>query len=223
MAVPDFTGFTGDTLGFLAGLRANNTREWFAANKAAYERSMKKPAQAFAQLMAAELERLTGEPHTAKIFRVNRDLRFSKDKTPYNAHLHLSWTPARAAPDAPAFMFGLAPDYCTLGCGVFAFSEPGLAAWRADLAGARGDETRHMIDLLVAQGCRLQDPALKRVPAGFSADHPNARLALHKGVVAWRDQQGPETATQPGIMARCLEDFTILLPLWRHVATLNHH
>lgn len=223
MAATDFTGFTDETLAFLRDLKADNTKEWFAANKASYEAAVKKPAQAFAQVMAGELERLTGVAQKPKIFRINRDLRFSKDKTPYNTHIHISWTPIGGTADSPAFMFGLSTEYCTLGCGVFEFSKPGLAAYRSAIAGADGDDLAGMIDAMVAQGCRVQEPALKRVPAGFPDDHPHVNLSLHKGIAVWRDLENPQAATSPDIMTRCLDHFTMLLPLWRFVAILSDH
>ncbi|MFZ2101712.1 MAG: DUF2461 family protein, partial [Oricola sp.] len=85
MAATDFTGFNDETITFLADLKANNARDWFADNKPLYERALKKPAGAFAGLMADELEKLTGAPHKPKIFRINRDVRFSRDKSPYNS------------------------------------------------------------------------------------------------------------------------------------------
>lgn len=81
--------FTTETLEFLEQLKHNNNRDWFQQNKSVYDTSVKNPAKAFAIAMEGELERLCGEPHKAKIFRINRDIRFSKDKTPYNSHIHI--------------------------------------------------------------------------------------------------------------------------------------
>ncbi|MEO0470637.1 MAG: DUF2461 domain-containing protein [Bacteroidota bacterium] len=83
--------FTQDYLDFFANLSANNHREWFQANKKRYENSVKKP---FAAFVDALIERVQGEddpeiritPKEA-IFRINRDIRFSKDKTPYKNHM----------------------------------------------------------------------------------------------------------------------------------------
>ena len=130
-----FPGFTQDSLKFLANLKANNTREWFADNKKTYETEIRQPAREFAAEMADSLEQLVGESLKTKIFRINRDIRFSKDKTPYNSHVHISWIPDRGA-SSPAWMFGLSPDYLTLGCGVFEFDKAAVAG---RTAGALGD------------------------------------------------------------------------------------
>ena len=223
MAATDFTGFTAETLDFLAGLKLNNTREWFAANKSAYERAVKKPAQAFSQLMAAEIERLTGAAHNPKIFRINRDVRFSKDKSPYNTHIHMSWSPAAGGDAAPAFMFGLSTEYCTVGCGVFEFRGATLDAWRAAIAGPGGEDFARLVDGLTGEGYRQGEPDLKRVPTGFDADLPQAGLLRHKGYVLWRDFEGPAAATGPGIARRSLGDFERLIPVWRFIAALSQY
>jgi len=220
MAAPEFTGFTGTTLGFLSGLKADNTRGWFDDNRKTYEVAVKKPARAFSELVAGELESLTGAAHKPKLFRINRDIRFSKDKSPYNPHVHISWLPRDAGDSPPAFMFGMSPDYCTVGCGVFEFSKDALEAYRRAIAGARGDDLGHLLQAFEADGFRRQEPALKRVPPGFPADHPWAELSLHKGIAVWFDFQGPDDATRPDILTRCLERFERLLPLSRFLRAL---
>lgn len=218
MPAMDVSGFSDETLAFLAGLKANNSRDWFDANRKTYEAAVKAPAKAFSDIMAGELERLTGAAQKPKIFRINRDIRFSKDKSPYNAHIHISWTPVGGGQGAPSFMFGVSTEYCTVGCGTFEFPKPMLERYRKTIAGARGKELGKMIDGLVADGYRLSEPALKRVPAGFPADHPYAALSLHKGLAVWRDFDGPHSATGPGLMQDCLGHFEKLLPFWRFLS-----
>ena len=92
-----FECFSPDALRFLGGLKANNTKDWFAANKSTYEAHLKAPGKRFADAMADALRDLTGEDHSSKIFRIHCDVRFSKDNTTYNANLHLAFTPDGAA------------------------------------------------------------------------------------------------------------------------------
>lgn len=68
--------------GFFTQLRENNTREFFEAHKATYNSEIKKPAELLADLLAEDLARTTGQAHKPKLFRIHRDVRFSKDKTP---------------------------------------------------------------------------------------------------------------------------------------------
>lgn len=223
MATTEFTGFTDETLAFLAALKMNNSKIWFDENRKTYDAAVKSPAKAFSELMAGELENLTGSSQKPKIFRINRDVRFSRDKTPYNTHIHMSWLPAGGGDSGPAFMFGLSTDYCTVGCGVFEFSKPALENWRKKIAGPQGMDFAKRVAKLAEEGYRVQEPALKRIPAGFPADHPNAELSLHKGFAVWRDLEGPTAATGQDIMARCLEHFESLMPIWKFISGLSEN
>ena len=82
----EFSGFPADAGEFVGDIKANTKRDWFAENKSRYERALKQPAEAFSVAMAAALERATGVAVRPKIFRIYRDVRFSKAKSPYKAH-----------------------------------------------------------------------------------------------------------------------------------------
>jgi uncharacterized protein (TIGR02453 family) len=87
--VTSFTGFPPATFAFLKGLAANNDRVWFTANKAAYEKSVLAPFHVLlADVVSALAEKgipLAGDPKKA-VFRIYRDVRFSKEKLPYKTH-----------------------------------------------------------------------------------------------------------------------------------------
>ena len=129
MAKPRYARFEPETLKFLEELAANNNREWFKENKSRYEEqvldvalrfidSMHDPLHDIAPHFVAQATRVGGS-----LMRVYRDTRFSKDKTPYNSHLHISFTPESGLSSPPAWMFGLSTEYFTLGCGVFEFDK----------------------------------------------------------------------------------------------------
>jgi len=209
-----FSGFTDDTPRFLAGLAANNDRDWFAAHKADYESAYKRPADLFCDVMRGALEELSGVPLKAKVFRIHRDVRFAKDKTPYNAHLHISFAPDGASGPPPAWMWGLSPDYFTIGCGVFAFDKDALERFRGLVAGKGGAALARTLADLAGGGVRIGEPELKRVPAGYAADHPRGDLLRRKGLTAWIDFAGPDQALGPGMTARCLDGFRRLKPVF---------
>lgn len=215
-----FSGFTKDTLTFLSDLAANNDRDWFAANKAAYESAVKRPAGLFCDVMRENLEALTNEPLKAKVFRIHRDVRFSKDKTPYNAHLHISFAPAHGAAAPPAWMWGLSPDYFSIGCGVFALDKDTLERFREQAAGPDGAALAGLLRSLVEGGVRIDEPELKRVPAGFPKDHPRADLLRRKGLTAWIDFDGPAQALGPDMVAGCRDGFKRLKPLFDRLRAL---
>lgn len=210
----DFAGFPDETAAFLNGLKANNNRQWFAANKPLYERSVKRPAEQFCAAVADGLQALTGTTHRSKIFRIHRDLRFSRDKTPYNAHLHISFIPEGESLSPPCWFFGLDPDRLTLGAGLFAFDKPSLEAFRRRVAGKDGSALAERLRSLERDGIRLGKPELKRLPAGYPPDHPRADLLRRKSLAVWQDLGDGHAATSPQIVKTCLASFARLKPVY---------
>ena len=210
-----FDSFSPEALRFLGDLRANNTKDWFAANKSTYEAHLKAPGKRFADAMADALRDLTGEDHSSKIFRIHCDVRFSKDKTPYNAHLHLAFTPDGAARQPPMWFFGLSPDRLSLGCGVFQYEREALEGFRSAMAGPMGAELSALTAELRAAAVRISDPDLKRVPSGFAKDHRNAEALRRKGFAAWIDVGAPTFAVEPALVERTTEQFRKLMPVFR--------
>ena len=213
-----FKSFPKSSVQFLRDLEANNTRDWFNANKAVYESALKAPAKAFADSMSEDLEELTGAAHAAKIFRIHRDLRFSKDKRPYNTHLHISFTPDMDLPAPPRWFFALETDRLVFGAGVFGFEKAPLEAFRERVSGPEGMKLEALLKTLLAKDARLGDPELKRVPAGYPKDHPRANLLRHKGLTAWTDIANPATASKPQFMKTCGKEFSRLKPLFDWLA-----
>ena len=87
--------------------------ESLAEHRDVYERAVRAPSEAFVATNATELEATLGQPVSSKVFRVHRDVRFSKDKSPYNAHVHIAFTlpPGATERVSPCgFYFGLEPS-----------------------------------------------------------------------------------------------------------------
>ena len=135
--------------------------------------------------MLPKLLDLTGIEHDAKRFRINRDIRFSKDKTPYNTHLHISFKPRARL--IPTWFFGLSPDYLTAGVGTFGFDKPQLEAYRKRIDSPHGDALAASLEDLTNKGARISEPELKRLPKGFDADHRHGPLLRRKSLAVWMD------------------------------------
>ena len=183
--------FDQDTVTFLTELKVNNTKEWFAQNKPRYDLNVKKAAAWFCDDIAPRLAARYDTKITSKVFRIHRDLRFSKDKTPYSAHVHISF--ADAATGA-AWMFGLQPDELVVGFGLFAFNKDKLDTWRECVSGTEGDKLQKILSQSEQRGLRVSEPELKRVPKPYSSDHENAVLLRRKGLAIWRDGLDQDTA-----------------------------
>jgi len=221
MADEEFSRFPKESVQFLKDLKENNNRDWFTQNKAEYEQSIKLPAKAFGDVMAIHLEALTGLVHQPKIFRINRDLRFSRDKTPYNTHLHISFFPEIDIPAPPRWFFALETDRLVFGAGVFGFEKQDLDSFRARIVGKDGAKLAETLETLSSDGLRLGEPHLKRVPSGYPKDHPQADLLRHKGLTVWSDIKDPGTATKPGFLNTCDCRFAKLKPLFDWLAATD--
>jgi uncharacterized protein (TIGR02453 family) len=185
-----FPGFPPQTMTFLADLKANNDRAWFMAHRDIYEAAIRHPAEALVAVLTPALEAISGQAVAGKMFRIHRDVRFSKDKSPYNAHLHIGFA-LGAGPNrqqsACGFYFGLEPDRLHLGAGAFEFPGLALDRYRAAVADDVDGALAALIQGLEAEGFTLREPDLKRVPAPYRSDHPRGDLLRRKGLTAWRE------------------------------------
>ncbi len=206
-----FDCFAAEAVGFLQELKANNTKDWFAANKATYETHVKAPSKLFAEDMELALRDLTGQDHNSKIFRLHRDVRFSKDKTPYNAHLHLAFLPTGQAVQPPMWFFGLSPEKLSLGCGVFQYDKGALDTFREAMAGPLGAELTRITLEMRKRGFRIGDPELKRIPRGFDKDHPHEEALRRKGFAVWMDTETPAFVLKSNLTELTAAEFAKLM------------
>lgn len=192
-----FEAMVDTAVAFFAELETNNSKDWFDPRKAQYTSEIKKPAELFGDLIAEDLSRVMGRSHAPKLFRIYRDIRFSKDKSPLNAHLHLMWSNPNRAELEPVWFFGLSPSYFILGGGVMGLKGPSLARFRAHID-RDGDALRDALSAGAEQGVAISDwgpEPLKRVPKPFAPDHPHAELLKRKALAvnvpiasSWREK-----------------------------------
>lgn len=190
---------------FLSLLKENNNRDWFQDHKTDYEQAVKNPGHTIGLDMSQKLRKLTGKDVTHKLFRINRDIRFSKDKTPYNTHLHISWSNGTG----PGFYFGISPEYVTAGCGVMGLQKIDLDTYRA-LVDRSGDTLATAVKSLVETGYRIDEPELKRVPAPYDKAHSHAELLRRKSLTLWNDLD--PNSTELSDVFQCFE---LLHPIYK--------
>lgn len=194
----DFQNLIADAQGFYAQLNANNTKAWWQENRGTYDDNLKPNALDLLGALTDPLARLTDAPIKTKLFRPHRDVRFSKDKTPYNTHLHMMWQLDTDAPQNPVFFFGIGLDYVTAGAGMMGFDKPVLTNWRKMLD-LDTDRIVGIIGEVEGKGFALREPALKRVPPPYPQDHAAGRLMRMKGATASRDL-GADADLPDGVM-----------------------
>lgn len=205
--------FDDKSTAFLRKLSKNNNRDWFQAHKAEYGSVLKFPGEVFALNMAEALEEASGLRFSFKIFRIFRDVRFSRDKKPYNAHFRISFSASNQA-NAPCFFFSLEKDHLILGTGVFNYDSRGLDRFRRHIDGAGGEELQEILDRLSEKDIRLSQPELKRVPAPYSSNHLQADLLRYKGITAWIDKPDANLAYGADAPQACTEELRKLWPLF---------
>ncbi|MBF9049248.1 TIGR02453 family protein [Roseobacter sp. HKCCD9010] len=216
--VDGFTQMIDDSTAFFAELAQNNRKDWFDPRKDHYTQAIKKPAELFSELMAEELTKLLGRSMKGKVFRIYRDVRFSKDKTPYNTHLHILWSGTGDGPFNPGVFFAADTDGLWVGYGLPGLKGDALTRFRAfiDAKGAALAETLAATDMTLST---WGPEPLKRVPAPYAADHPQADLLKRKNLVIgapvasdWRDHSN-------GLIGAVLDAVRVTLPLDRLFAT----
>lgn len=185
-----FDGFPLELKSFLVGLEANNNRAWFADHRSAYDDHVIAPAKAFVAAMAVQLAkidpRFVAEPKVnGSIRRLHRDTRFSKDKTPFSPRLHLIFWIGDHPLKSPGFHLVIAARTYGFGAGHWGFEPAQLARFRAQVSNPKGaKDLQGILNAAEAAGAgRIDPPALKRIPPGYSASAPGADLLRHKGCV----------------------------------------
>lgn len=181
--------YTTDTVKFFNDLALNNNRSWFQDNKPRYVSHVKAPADVLAASLANRLEMETHKTWIPKVFRIYRDVRFAKDKTPYKTRQGVSLSIAGRSADAPIGLFAaIDGHHITIGGGAFIWEKQELKAYRAWLMmDNNAAELQKAVDALVSKGFIISDPALKRLPREFDRDFAYPDLACRKGLRLWRE------------------------------------
>lgn len=225
--VRGFRGFGPGAFTFLRRLRRNNSREWFATQREVYEREVLTPMRALVEevdgLFRGFAPEITGDPRRS-IFRIHRDVRFSKDKSPYKTHA-ACWfyhqdagrgVGGEAAEGSAGFYFHLSPSECLLAGGIWMPPRPSLEKIREAIAKDPETFGRLVGDRAFRRRFRGldEDAILKRLPRGFDPGHPAERWLRYQTFTCSRDLSDRE-AGSPALPRALAKDFARLLPLVR--------
>jgi uncharacterized protein (TIGR02453 family) len=206
---------TNATLTFLKGLKRNNNRDWFQAHRKEYENAR----QNFLDLVAILLHRMVAfdesllatEPEEC-LFRIHRDLRFSKDKTPYKPWFGASLKPGGRRGSGAGYYIHIAPGNSFAGGGVYHPSREELERIRERIA----EKPKQWESIVteknfVAAFGEIGGEKLKTAPRGYSQDHPQIRWLRHKDFIV--GEQLPDPLVQsPKVLDRILEDYRRMVP-----------
>jgi uncharacterized protein (TIGR02453 family) len=232
-----FTGFRPEAVEFLAELAANNERAWFQPRKAEYERLLKEPLEALCVALDERFRErgipLRADPAKSP-FRIYRDVRFAKDKSPYKTNVGASFPWAgedagdiegrshTANVHSSGGYFHLSPGEIYVGGGYWRPEKPWLDAFRRRVVDEPA-ELRRLLDAPAfrdAFGSLSKDGhALQRVPTGFPPDHPEAEILKLKDVIFGRRLSDTE-AHSPDLPDTIATTFAAAVPLLRYLAAL---
>ena len=205
-------------MAFLRKLKKNNNRDWFQANKEVFDNEVKAPMTALVEAYNSHLEKLAplnvNLPAKA-IYRIYRDTRFGKDKTPYKTHLGAIFPRQGMAKHASAgFYFSVGADEIEIAAGLYMPEPDQLVAVRSHIAENHKEfrriaENKNLVQLMG----NIKGEKLSRPPKGFPADHPAIELLRHKQWIFYSTQTiALHTATSPDLLTELLARTKALVP-----------
>jgi uncharacterized protein (TIGR02453 family) len=218
-----FSGFSPDAIQFLVDLAANNERAWFQPRKADFERLLKAPLEALCVVLGETFVRrgipLSADPGRSP-FRIYRDVRFSKDKSPYKTHVSASFPWVGGGDRSAGGYFHLQPGEIYVGGGMWRPEPSLLAAWRT-LVATDPKRVHAAIDdpAFVATLGEVGGERFKRMPAGFTTDHPDAALLTLKDITFGRRLSDDDVLT-PALSETIADTFAAAIPVMRLLADL---
>lgn len=183
--------FNADLFKFLRQLKQNNKREWFHANKDWYETSVRHPALQFISDFGPRLAKISKHfnadprPVGGSLFRIHRDVRFSRDKSPYKTSVGIQFRHKQARDvHAPGFYLHLQPGSVFAGIGMWHPDSPSLKKLRDALVAEPARWKRIVNGKKFSATYQLEGDRLKRPPRGYDADHPLIEDIKRKDFIA---------------------------------------
>ncbi len=211
-----FRGFPAEGMEFLRELRENNDRDWFQPRKEIFVEKVQKPMVELVSAVHKEMLRFApeyvGEPKKC-IFRIYRDTRFSKDKTPYKTHIAAAmWRSSGGKDTGSGYYFSVSPEEIEIGGGIYA-PEPSLLLLVRQHVGEHPDEFRKTFETPAVKKLfgGLWGESAIRPPKGFDAAHPAIDLIRRKHYVLMKGVD-PALATTPKLLPEIVKRFEAITP-----------
>lgn len=228
MSDPIFPGFPPEIIDFFLDLEENNNREWFSEHKDDYETFVLEPSREFVIALGERLKDISSEliadPRVDKsIFRIYRDVRFSKDKTPYKTNLAVWMWEGGERMESSGYYLHFEPSHIYIGVGIYIFPRNILEEFRKSVVHPDyGPELASIIEGIKRSGpYKLYGKHYKRMPTGYDKDHDNAELLLYNGLHMGLEPDVPDEFFTPEILDYCYERFEDLTPLHRWLVAMT--
>jgi uncharacterized protein (TIGR02453 family) len=202
--VTDFRGWSDAALDFYRRLEVENTKAFWSAHKAVYEAEVRAPFDALSDLVADEFGPL-------RVFRPYRDVRFSKDKSPYKTRCY----GVTEGEGGESYYVEISADGLVAASGYWMMAKDQLARYRQGIDDeGRGPELERVVVSLRDQGFAIEGQGLKTAPRGYPRDHPRVELLRCKSLAALRSFE-PAAWFHTGAAATRITD------VWRAAGPMN--
>lgn len=211
-----FRGFPPEAVSFFRGLEKNNKREWFQPRKHIFDEKIKAPMVELITTMTREMVEFAPDYITdpdKAIYRIYRDTRFSKDKTPYKTHIAASFARRGMQKHGGAgFYFSISHKEIEVGGGIYMPPPEVLLSVRRHI-GERHEELRQLTANRALRRLlgEMQGEQLSRVPKGFLPDHPAADLLRYKQFLLYIVLE-PDMVTTPRLYSELMKRFRAMAP-----------
>jgi uncharacterized protein (TIGR02453 family) len=216
-----FAGMPDEGLAFLEDLEERNTKAFFDANRPVFKEQVQAPFAALVEAAAARLRRTVPELGQPKLFRIYRDLRFSKDKTPYKTSMSAS-VPSRPAGEgqgpgvATGFYVNVGPAGLYTASGLYHPDRPVLERVRAAIADPdTGPELEAILRRAAGKGLEPWLDPLQRMPKAWPPDHPRAGLLKARSLGLNRRHERAPWLQTAELLYHLLADWKAMIPFNR--------
>ena len=217
-----FDGFPREFFSYFENLKKNNSKEWFESNRNDYEKFVLHPSREFVIEMGQKLRRITPEINAIpkinqSLFKINRDVRFSKDKSPYKTYMGIwLWDGHRKRMESPGFYLHVENKALLIGVGIKMFPKPLLDRYRRAVVDKKlGAELKKAVKKVADIGYLIDGKHYKNVPRGYEADQPNAEFLLYNGLTARIEESVPDAFFSAAIIDYAYGHYRNMLPLHR--------
>ncbi|MCJ7766585.1 MAG: DUF2461 domain-containing protein [Thiovulaceae bacterium] len=224
-----FKHFPKETIPFLKSIEKNNSKEWFEAHKERYTKYILEPSRAFVEEMGEHLQALVPTINAIpkinqSLFRIYRDIRFSKDKTPIKSRIGIIfWEGRHIRMQSSCFYLHFSSKELLVASGIRTFDPDLLDAYRAYIKVDSHRKALHAIlEDLKSQGYTVEEPNYKRLPRGFDKEMSLEYLARMKAVAVYHTTEA-SLISDKNFIPELYRHYETFLPLqqWLYAMTLT--
>ena len=217
-----FNGFPKEYFSFFNKLKKNNSKQWFEKHRDDYDQLVMHPARGFVTAMGEKLRKIAPEVNAVpkinkSLFKINRDVRFSNDKSPYKTYMGIwLWEGDGKRMECSGFYLHVENKNVLIGVGIKMFSKPLIDRYRRAVVDKnQGAALKSAVRKISAKGYLIDCKHYKKVPRGYDAEHPNAEFLLYNGLTARVEEKVPDVFFSDALIDYAYTHYKNMLPLHR--------